>query len=179
MRIGDRVHLPFMLAGLGAALLVGFVLGPAIPLVEHGVVRVSDAGVEGVIQAHGAAQLSGFAGLLIVGMGLRLLPRFAGRPPLMPAVAAVLWLLLVSGLVFRLAAQLGGPSVLLPLGLTLQALGRIGFVAAVAVILSTATAPRRSWMVAVVAGMVGWLGWAAMDIVAATTARHALIPERI
>jgi len=168
-----------MLAGLGAALLVGFVLGPAIPLVEHGVVRVSGAGVEGVIQAHGAAQLSGFAGLLVVGMGLRLLPRFAGRPPLVPAVAAVLWLLLVSGLVFRLAAQLGGPSVLLPVGLTLQALGRIGFVAAVAVIMTTATAPRRSWMVAVVVGMVGWLGWAAMDLVAATAARHALIPEHI
>ena len=176
---GDRVHLPFMLAGLGAALLVGFVLGPAIPLLQHGAIRLGGLGVEGAVQAHGAAQLSGWAGLLVVGMGLRLLPRFAGRPPLMPAVAAVLWVLLVPGLVLRLAAQLGGPSVLLPLGLTLQALGRVGFVAAVAVIITTATAPRRSWMVAVVAGMVGWLGWAAMDLVAATTARHALIPERI
>lgn len=179
MRSGDRVHLPFILAGLGAALLVGFVLGPAIPLLQHGAIRLGGLGVEGAIQAHGAAQLSGWAGLLVVGMGLRLLPRFAGRPPLMPVVATVLWGLLVPGLVLRLAGQLGGPSVLLPLGLTLQALGQVGFAGAVAVIMSTATAPRRSWTVAVVAGMVGWLGWAAMDLVAATTARQGLIPERV
>jgi hypothetical protein len=179
LRSGDRVHLPFMLTGLGAALLVGFVLGPAIPLLQHGAIRLHGLGLERAIQAHGAAQLSGWAGLLVVGMGLRLLPRFAGRPPLMPVVATVLWGLLVPGLVLRLAGQLGGPSVLLPLGLALQALGQVGFAGAVAVIISTATAPKRSWTVAVVTGMVGWLGWAAMDLVAATTARQGLIPERI
>jgi hypothetical protein len=175
----DRVHLPFILVGLGAALLVGFVLGAAIPLLEHGAFRLSGPGVEGAIQAHGAAQLSGWAGLLVVGMGLRLLPRFAGRPPIVPAVAGLLWVLMVLGLVLRLAGQLGGSSALLPVGLSLQAVGRIGFVAAVGVIITTAAPPRRSWMIAVVAGMVGWLAWAAADLVAATTASQGLIPEGI
>ena len=176
---GDRVHLPFMLAGLGAALLVGFVLGPAIPLLQHGAIRLGGLGVEGAIQAHGAAQLSGWAGLLVVGMGLRLLPRFAGRPPLAPAVAAMLWVLLVSGLVLRVVGQLGGPTVLLPVGLSLQALGRIGFVAVVVVIITTATAARTSWMIAALAGIAGWLSWAVADLVAARAASHGLIPEGI
>jgi hypothetical protein len=71
-----------MLARLGAALLVGFVLGPTIPLLQRGAIRLSAPGVVGAIQSHGAAQLSGWAGLLVVGMGLRLIPPFAGRPPL-------------------------------------------------------------------------------------------------
>ncbi len=90
----------FVTAALLLATLLGFVLGIHIP-----VERLLGIGRAGrtldLIQAHGQVQLLGFAGLYVMGMSLRLLPRFAGARLAFPTlIPAALWLM-VAGLVLR------------------------------------------------------------------------------
>jgi NnrS protein len=86
----------FIIASVAIAVLVGFLLGIHIP-----VSRLMDAGsperTADLVQAHGQAQLLGFAGLYVMGMSLRLLPRFAGaRLEMESLVPLVLWTLVAS-----------------------------------------------------------------------------------
>jgi hypothetical protein len=73
----DLAYRPFLVAALLFASLVGFVLGLHVALG-----RLLDMGrperTADLIQAHGQAQLLGFAGLYVMAMSLRLLPRFTG-----------------------------------------------------------------------------------------------------
>ncbi len=91
----DDAHRPFLVASLLLATLVGFVLGIHVPLGRllgaGGAERTAD-----LIQAHGQVQLLGFAGLFVMGMSLRLMPRFAGaRIALSGLLAPALWLFVV------------------------------------------------------------------------------------
>ena len=73
----EQAHRPFLLASLSMATLVGFVLGIHVSLdrlLDLGSARRS----ADLAQAHGQVQLLGFAGLFVMGMSLRLMPRFAG-----------------------------------------------------------------------------------------------------
>src|SRR5688572_587402 len=73
----DLAYRPFLVASLLVGICLGFALGLHIATV-----RLLDAGrperTAELIQAHGQAQLLGFAGLYVIGMSLRLLPRFTG-----------------------------------------------------------------------------------------------------
>jgi uncharacterized protein involved in response to NO len=92
--------------------LPGFLTGAALPV-------ASLAGRVGswwpaVAQAHGHAQLFGFAGLMVFGVGFHFLPRLRGAP--LAAVGLVPWVLALfgGGLSLRALAQILGP--LLPAG---------------------------------------------------------------
>jgi hypothetical protein len=81
---------------LALAVLVGFVLGIHIP-----VGRLTDSGnperTQDLIQAHGQVQVLGFAGLYVIGMSLRLLPRFAGAQiAFRGLVPLLLWTMVIS-----------------------------------------------------------------------------------
>src|SRR5690606_36994784 len=76
--------------------LVGFLLGAHVPLS-----RLLDGGssqrTADLVQAHGQVQLLGFAGLYVIGMGLRLLPRFVGSRLQLEGLAPVaLWSMVVA-----------------------------------------------------------------------------------
>jgi hypothetical protein len=91
----EEPYRPFILGSLTLAVLVGFLLAVHVPLQ-----RLFDAGTPGrtadLVQAHGQAQLLGFAGLFVVGMSLRIMPRIAGsRLAFGPLVPAVLWLIVI------------------------------------------------------------------------------------
>lgn len=78
--VGGRrleVYQAFVLASLAFATLLGFVLALLLPLG-----RALGWGLEGsrpeLISIHGQVQLIGFGGLFVMGMALRLTPRFSG-----------------------------------------------------------------------------------------------------
>ena len=92
----DVAYRRFIIAALVLAVAAGFLLAIHVPLS-----RLMDAGrperTADLVQAHGQVQLLGFAGLYVIGMSLRLLPRFAGARLQMEAlVPVVLWLMVVS-----------------------------------------------------------------------------------
>ncbi len=100
----DRAYPWYIAAALIIAVAGGFLLALLLPI----------AAAEGwtwgarwraLAQAHGHLQVVGWLGLFIVGMGLRLVPRFAGRPLAAPGVTIPVLVLLLVGLVGRAVAQ--------------------------------------------------------------------------
>ena len=88
-------------AGLGVWLLLARLYG--VPLFDVSWVVVA--------QVHGLIQLFGFVGLVAMGVGLHIVPRFRGAPsPPAPLVAAI-YVATLSGLVLRAVAQ---PATALP-----------------------------------------------------------------
>ncbi|MGI9145116.1 MAG: hypothetical protein ACR2IK_00960 [Chloroflexota bacterium] len=94
---------PFVWSAIGLALIAGFGLGgvlfaaPALGL---------PVGVwAAAAQVHGHIQLFGWAGLMVLGVGLHFLPRLRGRPLARPCHAHTAVVLLVAGLVLRSVAQ--------------------------------------------------------------------------
>ncbi len=96
----ESMHRPFLVASLSMATLVGFVLAIHVPLS-----RLLDVGnperTADLIQAHGQVQLLGFAGLFVIGMSLRLMPRFASSHVAFSALVPVTLYLFAGGLVTR------------------------------------------------------------------------------
>jgi uncharacterized protein involved in response to NO len=90
---------PFLWAAVLLALLAGFGLGGALFLHQPAIWRVAAA------QAHGHVQLFGWAGLLVLGVGLHFLPRLRGAHLAAPRLAPLVLLLYTSGLVLRVLAQ--------------------------------------------------------------------------
>lgn len=101
----DRSYLLFVASALFMALAAGFVLGILIPLTATGQLPWVSR-YPHLVQAHGWAQLQGWAGLFVAGMALRLIPRFAGRRPIPSRVTLSLLTLLLAGILLRLAGQL-------------------------------------------------------------------------
>jgi hypothetical protein len=93
----------FIVASLGLGVVLGFALG-----LHTAVSRLIGGGDPErslvLLQAHGQVQLLGFAGLYVMGMGLRLLPRFAGARLAHTSLLAPIVALVVSGLVLRAVA---------------------------------------------------------------------------
>ncbi len=100
----EALHLLFAGGALTAALAAGFSLGILLALARTG---VSDLGERwpALAQAHGHAQLAGWAGLFVMGMAYRLLPRFAGVPPVPFVPALVSLAATASGLAIRVLGQ--------------------------------------------------------------------------
>jgi hypothetical protein len=98
----DAAYREFIGASLAIAVLLGFLLG-----LHAAVSRLLGAGspqrTADLIHAHGQAQLLGFAGLYVIGMSLRLLPRFTGGTlQLQGLMPVVLWTA-VASLIVRAA----------------------------------------------------------------------------
>lgn len=100
----ERVHLPFVFAAFALAILGGFALAIALPVDAALRGRITASWVEHA-QVHGHLQAVGFVGLFIVGMGYRLLPRFAGRPLARPKLVRPSFWLLLGGVVLRAVSQ--------------------------------------------------------------------------
>jgi uncharacterized protein involved in response to NO len=89
---------PFLWAATLIALVGGFGLGGALFL-HHTAWRFPAA------QAHGHVQVFGWAGLLVLGVGLHFLPRLRGARLAAPGLARGVLALYSGGLVLRLVAQ--------------------------------------------------------------------------
>lgn len=99
-----RIHEPFLYAALTIALTAGFGFGALmVGALALGIIPGSWWGA--VVQAHGHAQLFGWVGLFVLGMGLYFLPRLCGVRLQRTARLPYAFALLASGLGLRVIAQ--------------------------------------------------------------------------
>lgn len=96
----DEAYRAFLPASLALAVLLGFALGLHITI-SRLVGGGSPERNADLIQAHGQVQLLGFTGLFIMGMSLRLLPRFTGGRVGFPSLVPFILILLVPALIVR------------------------------------------------------------------------------
>lgn len=93
-----------LLAACAFAVCLGLVLAVVLP----GAAAVSAPWGErwrALVQVHGQAMVLGFAGLFILGMGARLLPRFSGAPLYRPTLLKAAFVLITAAVVGRSIAQ--------------------------------------------------------------------------
>jgi uncharacterized protein involved in response to NO len=95
---------PFVRAASGLALVGGFGLGGALGLALWQGLPLGTWWLA-ASQAHGHVQLVGWAGLVVLGVGLHFMPRLRGAPLARPALARPALGLLAGGLAARLVAQ--------------------------------------------------------------------------
>ena len=94
----------FILSSLVLAIAGGFAFGLLISLSRAGDWGW-DARSSELVQSHGQLQILGFAGLYVMGMGLRLLPRFSGLHLRFQSLLFPMWGLTVAGLIVRAFVQ--------------------------------------------------------------------------
>lgn len=107
------IHEPFLYAAIGIALTAGFGYGAFLAAaLAFGILPGAWFGA--VVQAHGHAQLFGWLGLFILGMGLYFLPRMRGTQLKGTARLPFALTLVVAGIALRSLVQpwmgLSGPS---------------------------------------------------------------------
>lgn len=100
----EGIHSPFLLTSLALAVLAGFSLAVSLPI-EAALGRL-DIGWLSHAQVHGHLQVIGFAGLFVLGVAARLIPRFGGRPLAGSGLLIAAFWFIVAGL---LARSLGQP----------------------------------------------------------------------
>lgn len=180
--VEDRSYIIFIGGALLSAVLGGFLLAILASLAASGTLW-SDR-TPWLIQAHGWAQLQGWAGLFVAGMAFRLLPRFAGRPPLPRWLNLAVFVPLFAGLVVRTVAQPAAGEGLSPeallAGHVLWSAGALGLAGVMLVTLARGRKRTRfaPWSVFAFASAIWWIAWAAATVVAGIRgARNdALIP---
>lgn len=175
----DRPLLPFMATALAFALGAGFVLAILAPLAAADTLPWQTHYLA-LVQAHGAAQLEGFAGLFVIGMGLRLAPRFSGvsQPP--HRVSFVVYGLVVGGLAIRVLAGVftsGASDGLLRLAGVLTAAGHVAFAATLLAILwGGKRHSTGSWWWLMLFGAVATLAWGIVAGAGLWRAEHGVMP---
>ena len=147
----ERSYLVFAACALLFVLGVGLALGIAIPLTGD---------EEALVQAHAAAQLEGWLGLFVAGMGLRLVPRLSGRRPFPTSLTAAVFGLLALGAVLRVAAAWSNP-LAVPAAASWAA-GSIVLALALASALSSRSRPWTAWRLAAWCGAAWWIVWGAL-----------------
>lgn len=163
--VEDRSYLGFIAAALGAALGGGFLMAVWLPLAATGTVAGQDR-VPWLIQAHGWVQVQGWAGLFVAGMAVRLIPRFAGRPPVRRNVTMPLLVLLGVPVALRMTLQPWADGALaeataLTIG-GLSAMGAAGVAAILTWTLARGRKAREPWRYFAWAGTAWWGVLAAM-----------------
>jgi hypothetical protein len=94
----------FIASSLALALGGGFALAVALPAAQVMELDWGDAW-PALVQAHGQLQLLGFAGLFVMGMAFRLMPRFSGRALAYGAAVVPLLVAVTFSIVVRALAQ--------------------------------------------------------------------------
>jgi uncharacterized protein involved in response to NO len=98
------LHEPFIAAALLIALTAGFGYGAVlVGTLAYGI--VPGAWYSALVQAHGHAQLFGWVGLFVLGMGLYFLPRLRGTSLRETGRLAPAFVLFVGGIALRTIAQ--------------------------------------------------------------------------
>ncbi|HNO65921.1 MAG TPA: hypothetical protein PKK39_06200 [Tepidiformaceae bacterium] len=163
----DRVYLAYIASALISALAGGFLLAVWMPLAATDTVGPAYR-VPWMIQAHGWIQLQGWAGLFVAGMGIRLLPRFAGRRPVQPGTTVPLLIILIIPVVLRLAIQPWAEDGLAKWGAiaigVLSAAGQLGVAAVLLYNLIKGRKVREAWRWFALAGAAWWVVWAALSL---------------
>jgi uncharacterized protein involved in response to NO len=95
---------PFVWAALGLALTAGFAQGGLL-FAAQALQLPLGAWWLAAAQAHGHVQLFGWAGLMVLGVGLHFIPRLRGAPLAHPQHTRWVLVLLSSGLVLRAVSQ--------------------------------------------------------------------------
>ncbi len=169
----NRVYLGFIASALGVALTAGFSFGVVLPLAMSGVIPWEER-VPHLLQAHGWAQLQGWAGLFVAGMSMRLVPLFSGRPAIRGACSLPILALLLFSVVTRAFAEpfvSGAPGEVLTVAAGMAgAAGMAAVAAALAVTLSGARRRRDPWYYFAWAGAAWWATWGLLTAVAALRA---------
>lgn len=182
--VEDRSYIIFVAGALVVALAGGFLLSVLLPLTLSGVLDWPGRSVF-LVQAHGWAQLQGWAGLFVAGMAIRLIPRFAGRKPIPARINVAIFVLLFSAVVTRTLAQsfLSGRTleVTLLAASVVAAVGAIGVAAVLAVTLSLGRKKQEPWRYFAWAGAVWWVAWAVLLVLAGTRAfdSQGLVPPHL
>ncbi len=163
--VEDRSYLGFIAAALAAALGGGFLMAVWMPLAATGAVGGQDR-VPWLIQAHGWVQVQGWAGLFVAGMAVRLMPRFAGRPPVVRNVTLPLLAALGLPVALRMTLQPWATGTLAEataaaIGV-LSAVGAAGVAAILAWTLGKGRKARDPWRYFAWAGTAWWAVLAAM-----------------
>ncbi len=166
----DHAYLAFIVSALIIAIAGGFLLAILLPLAETGLFGWSER-VPQLIQAHGWAQLQGWAGLFVAGMSTRLIPRFAGRPGVRRNVILPILAALAPSVVIRTVVEpfVGGRlgDVLTVVAGILGGLGMLGVWALLSVTLAKGRKRREPWRYFAWAGASWWAVWAAFTVGAA------------
>lgn len=106
IRALDRPAVPpepyqlFVISSLTLAISLGLVLAVLVPLSRLFEWRLEDSRPD-MAQVHGEVQAVGFAGLFIIGLALRLMPRFAHTELRFPVLILPIWGLIVAALLTR------------------------------------------------------------------------------
>lgn len=163
--VEDRSYLGFIAAALAAALGGGFLMAVWMPLAATGAVG-GQGRVPWLIQAHGWVQVQGWAGLFVAGMAVRLMPRFAGRPPVVRNVTLPLLAALGLPVALRMTLQPWATGTLAEataaaIGV-LSAVGAAGVAAILAWTLGKGRKARDPWRYFAWAGTAWWAVLAAM-----------------
>lgn len=163
--VEDRSYLGFIAAALAAALGGGFLMAVWMPLAATGAVG-GQGRVPWLIQAHGWVQVQGWAGLFVAGMAVRLMPRFAGRPPVGRNVTLPLLAALGLPVALRMTLQPWATGTLAEataaaIGV-LSAVGAAGVAAILAWTLGKGRKARDPWRYFAWAGTAWWAVLAAM-----------------
>ncbi|HUG56306.1 MAG TPA: NnrS family protein [Candidatus Limnocylindrales bacterium] len=147
----ERPRLPLTVAFIATSLLVALTAGSGLGgwLLLHITlgVPVPDGGWTALVQLHGHAQLVGFAVLLVMGIGYRILPRFRGADEPAPGLMAASFGLVTVGLVLRFAQvlpELSAREPLLLLSGTLTVAGTLLYAHAAVEVLGAGESPRRA-----------------------------------
>jgi hypothetical protein len=165
--VEDRSYLGYIAAAMASALAGGFLLAVWMPLAATDTIGPSDR-VPWMIQAHGWIQLQGWGGLFVAGMGIRLIPRFAGRKPVPRTVTLPLLAILVVPVALRLVIApwaSGGlaDSGAIAIGVS-SAAGQLGVATVLAWTLSKGRKPREPWRYFAWAGTAWWAAWALLSL---------------
>ncbi|HLI26892.1 MAG TPA: hypothetical protein VKZ60_07475 [Chloroflexota bacterium] len=182
-RAGGSPTPPFLWAAIAAAALPGFALGAVLFGHRGGLWWAAAA------QAHGHAQLFGWAGLLVIGVLLHFLPRLRGAPLRAPRATPWILGLYGGGLALRVVAQPLAPLLpalgpLLPLSAGLELAGAL-LASAVLLSMVRAGAPLAQrpgfvqlvpWLIVGLPGFLLGLGANLLAMGAAATAPLALAP---
>jgi hypothetical protein len=181
--VEDRSYIVFFGGALFSALGGGFLLAIALSLLLAGRIDWPQNSL-GLTQAHGWAQLQGWAGLFVAGMSIRLLPRFAGRKPIAAPINIAVFVLLFLGVGGRTIAQAlfegGTAGALILASNTLAALGTAAVAAIIAWTLARGRRKPEAWYAFAWAGAAWWAAWAILLLKSGAEARDTgFVPVRL